>query len=151
MVNLNLPSFAHKIQKVQGKAVIFDVVRKKYVVLTPEEWVRQHLIHLLINHLAYPKSLIKVEGGLKYNKLAKRTDVVVFDRAGTPLLIIECKSFKVPISQKVFEQSSIYNNTLQASYLLISNGLEHYCCKVDYQTKSFTFLDKLPCFEEICG
>lgn len=149
MVNLNLPSFAHKVQKVQGKAVIFDIVRKKYVALTPEEWVRQHLLHFLINHLAYPKALIKVEGGLKYNTLAKRTDVVIFDRCGKPLLVVECKSFKVPISQKVFEQSSIYNSTLQASYLLVSNGIEHYCCRVNHQTKSFSFLDSLPRYEEI--
>lgn len=149
MVNLNLPSFAHKVQKVQGKAVIFDILRKKYVALTPEEWVRQHLLHFMINHLAYPKALIKVEGGLKYNTLSKRTDVVIFDRAGKPLVVVECKSFKVPISQKVFEQSSIYNGTLQASYLLISNGIEHYCCRVDHQTKSFSFLDTLPRYEEI--
>ncbi|WPP53198.1 type I restriction enzyme HsdR N-terminal domain-containing protein [Catalinimonas niigatensis] len=149
MVNLNLPSFAHKVQKVQGKAVIFDIVRKKYVALTPEEWVRQHLLHFLINHLAYPKALIKVEGGLKYNTLAKRTDLVIFDRHGKPLIVVECKSFKVPISQKVFEQSSLYNSTLQASYLLVSNGIEHYCCRVNHQTKSFSFLDTLPRYEEI--
>jgi hypothetical protein len=149
MVTLNLPSFAHKVQKVQGKAVIFDILRKKYVALTPEEWVRQHLIHFLINHLSYPKALIKVEGGLKYNKLAKRTDVVIFDRDGKPLVVVECKSFNVPIDQKVFEQSSIYNSTLQAAYLLVSNGLEHYCCHVNHQTKSFSFLETLPCYEEI--
>lgn len=149
MVNLNLPSYDYKVQKVQGKAVIYDIIRRKYVALTPEEWVRQHLIHFLINHLSFPKSLIKVEGGLRYNKLAKRTDVVVFNRQGQPLLILECKSFKVPIDQKVFEQSSIYNGTLKASYLLVSNGLEHYCCQIDHTKKSFTFLDTLPDFEEI--
>lgn len=149
MVTLNLPSFAYKVQKVQGKALIFDMIRKKYVALTPEEWVRQHLLHFLIDHLSYPKALIRVEGGMKYNSLAKRTDVVVFDREGKPLLIVECKSFKVPINQKVFEQSSIYNGTLQASYLLISNGIDHYCCRIDHQTKSFAFLDTLPRYEEI--
>lgn len=150
MVQLNLPSFDHKVQKVEGKTVIYDIVRRKYVALTPEEWVRQHLIHFLINHLSFPKGLIQVESGLKYNKLAKRTDVVVYDRKGAPLLILECKSFKVPISQKVFEQSAIYNGTLKADYLLVSNGLEHYCCQINHHNKSFAFMDSIPDFEEIC-
>lgn len=150
MVQLNLPSFDHKVQKVEGKTLIYDIVRRKYVALTPEEWVRQHLIHFLINHLSFPKGLIQVESGLKYNKLAKRTDVVVYDRKGDPLLILECKSFKVPISQKVFEQSAIYNGTLKADYLLVSNGLEHYCCQINHHSKSFAFLDSIPDFEEIC-
>jgi len=150
MTPLNLPPFAHKVQKVQGKLVIYDVIRKKYVALTPEEWVRQHIIHLLINHLSCPKSLIQVEGGLTYNRLAKRTDVVVYNRKGAPVLIVECKSFKVALSQKVFEQSSIYNGTLKADYLLISNGLDHYCCQINHQAKTFSFLESLPTYEEIC-
>ena len=148
-MKLNLPPFTPKIQKNDGKAFIFDVVRKKYISLTPEEWVRQHIIHFLINQQGYPRSLIRVEGGLEYNRLDKRTDVVVYDKKGVPLIVVECKSFKVALSDDVFQQSAIYNSTLKAPYLLITNGMDHYCCHVDYQHSSYVFLDEIPSYSEV--
>lgn len=148
-MQLNLPPFAHKVQKKDDKVVILDIVRKKYVALTPEEWVRQHLVHYFINQLHYPKSLISVESGLKFNQLEKRTDIVVYDRNASPLLVAECKSFKVTLSDDVFQQSAIYNSSLRAPYLLISNGLQHYCCRIDYQKASYQFLDAVPTYENM--
>jgi hypothetical protein len=148
-MKLNLPPFAHKVQKTDGKNTIFDVIRKKYVVLTPEEWVRQHLIHYFINHLGYPRTLISVESGLQYNQLAKRSDIVVYSREGSPLLLAECKSFKVSLSDQVFEQSAIYNSSLKAPFLLISNGLVHYCCHMDYHAASYAFLEEVPSYRDM--
>jgi hypothetical protein len=148
-MKLNLPPFTPKVQKTDGKSTIFDVIRKKYVALTPEEWVRQHLINYFINHLGYPRSLISVESGLQYNQLAKRTDVVVYSREGSPLLLAECKSFKVSLSDRVFEQSAIYNSSLRAPYLLISNGLVHYCCYLDHQKSTYTFLGEVPAYLDL--
>jgi hypothetical protein len=148
-MKLNLPPFEHKIRQSAGKATILDIIRKKYVALTPEEWVRQHLVHYMINYLHYPRTLISVESGLTYNHLAKRTDVVVFDQHGQPLMVVECKSFKVKLDDRVFEQSSIYNSQLKAPYLLISNGLDHYCCKLDHQAASYVFLEQLPYYQEM--
>lgn len=148
-MKLNLPPFAHKVEKTDGKNTIFDVIRKKYVALTPEEWVRQHLVHYFINHLDYPRSLISVESALQYNQLAKRSDILVYSREGNPLLLAECKSFKVNLSDRVFEQSSIYNSSLKAPFLLISNGLVHYCCRMDYQALSYTFLKQVPSYQDM--
>lgn len=148
-MKLNLPPFAHKVQKTDGKTTIFDVIRKKYVVLTPEEWVRQHLVHYFIDYLGYPRTLISVESGLKFNQMDKRTDVVVYDRSACPLMVAECKSFKVALSDDVFRQSAIYNSSLQAPYLLISNGMEHYCCRLDHQAASYSFLDAVPAYHEM--
>jgi len=148
-MKLNLPPFTPKVQKTDGKSTIFDIIRKKYVALTPEEWVRQHLVNYFINHRGYPKSLISVESGLFYNQLAKRTDVVVYSREGSPLLLAECKSFKVSLSDRVFEQSAIYNSNLKAPYLLISNGLVHYCCRLNYQDATYKFLDAVPNYSDM--
>ena len=144
MKNLNLPGFACKIEKKTGKNTIFDTIRKKFVQLTPEEWVRQHFVHYLIDHLQYPKSLISIEGGLRYNRLKKRSDIVVYDRNGTPYMLIECKAPEVKVSQRIFEQAAVYNQTLKARYVVITNGLEHYCCEVDYGQSSYQFIDQLP-------
>lgn len=148
-MKLNLPPFTPKVQKTDGKSTIFDIIRKKYVALTPEEWVRQHLVNYFINHRGYPKSLISVESGLHFNQLAKRTDVVVYSREGSPLLLAECKSFKVSLSDRVFEQSAIYNSSLKAPYLLISNGLVHYCCHLNYQESTYTFLGEVPAYLDL--
>ncbi|MFP4092159.1 MAG: type I restriction enzyme HsdR N-terminal domain-containing protein [Cyclobacteriaceae bacterium] len=150
-MDLNLPPFAHKVQKADGKARIFDIIRRKYVALTPEEWVRQHLIHYMVEYLDYPRSLISVESGLKYHKLAKRTDVVVFDRTMQPLLLAECKSFRVKLDDQVFHQSAIYNQSLKAPYIMITNGLEHHCCRMDYLQNSYVFIDELLPFEQLCS
>jgi hypothetical protein len=150
-MELNLPSYQHKVKHENGKAFIFDAVRKKYVSLTPEEWVRQHLVSYLVEHLHYPKGLISVESGLKYHSLSKRSDILVYERNMQPLLLVECKSFKVKLDDRVFEQSAIYNQALKAPYLMISNGLVHYCCRMDYQKGSYTFLEELPAYDHLCG
>ena len=127
MIRLNLPEFEYKVKKTSGKVSIFDIIRKKYVVLTPEEWVRQSMVHFLIGSLGYPRSLIKIETGLKYNSLAKRSDILVYDREASPFLLIECKTFQFPINQKALDQLGIYNNTIAAPYMALTNGLKHYC------------------------
>lgn len=144
MQNLNLPPFEYKIREIDGKAAIFDILRKKYIVLTPEEWVRQHFVHFLIKHYQYPKSLIKVESGLKYNQLQKRSDIVVYDRTGNVFLLIECKSCDISISQKTFEQVAHYNVSLKARYIAVTNGMNHFVCSVDHEMKNYSFINDLP-------
>ncbi|RIV20416.1 restriction endonuclease subunit R [Fibrisoma montanum] len=147
MDTLNLPAFGHKIKQVEGKPYIFDELRRKYVRLSPEEWVRQHIVHLLMSHYAYPKALIRTEGGLTLNLTQKRTDVVVFDREGKPFLLVECKAPHVPLTQAVFDQIARYNHVHRAPYLIVTNGLTHYCCCVDHETAAITFLDDFPAFD----
>ena len=141
---LNLPPFEYKITKSGTNNLIFDIIRRKHVVLTPEEWVRQHVVHYLINTLAYPKSLLSVERGADYNKLQKRSDLCVYNTAGKPHLLVECKATHIPITQEVIKQVSIYNQTLQAPYLVITNGLQHFCWQVDFETRQFLPLQEIP-------
>ncbi len=130
MVQLNLPPFEYKITKIGEKPHIYDIIRRKYLVITPEEWVRQHVLHWLINHHHYPKSLIRIESGLQYNQLAKRTDILVYDRTGETFLLVECKASHIQLTNSVLEQAIRYNAILQAPYLLISNGLEHFLFEI---------------------
>lgn len=123
---------------------IFDIIRKKHVVLTPEEWVRQHIIHYLLFDHQFPKSLISVEKKLMLNELTKRTDIVLYNKKGEPVLIVECKAESVPLSQKTFEQIARYNLTLNVPYLWVSNGNTNYLCRIDHILKTFTFLEALP-------
>lgn len=146
MQSLNLPSFDYKIKQIEDKSLIFDLIRRKYLVLTPEEWVRQHLINLLINVLDYPKTLISVEGGLKYDKLQKRSDILVFDRESKPFLLIECKAPEVKLSQSTVRQASIYNARIGAPHLAISNGLQTFCFDIDHQTQEFSQRTDFPTF-----
>lgn len=148
MDDLNLPSFPLRVKQDLGKTLIFDVVRKKFVVLNPEEWVRQHFVHYLIKKLHYPRSLIKVEGGTTVNTMSKRSDIQVYDRAGRCIMLVECKSAQVPIDNTVFEQLAIYNQVYKARYLTITNGLKHYCCEMDYTLGSYRFLSDIPPFTE---
>lgn len=127
MMKLNLPEFEVNLRKSEGKIWIFDGIRKKYVVMTPEEWVRQHLVNYFIHHLEYPRSLIKIEQGLKYNQLQKRSDILVFDRIGNPWMIVECKSPMVELNQNTTQQVTVYNSNVQARYVALSNGLKHIC------------------------
>lgn len=147
MVPLNLPPFDHKLKKAEGKFWIFDVLRKKYMVLTPEEWVRQHFVHYLITGLKYPRSLIKVEGGLSYNQLQKRSDIVIFDRAGKPWMLIECKSPDEVVGDNTLRQASVYNKTLQAAYLVVTNGMKHFCYRVDWIENKTEALSVFPVYE----
>jgi hypothetical protein len=146
MFKLNLPDFSYNVRKSDGKVWIFDVIRKKYVVITPEEWVRQHFVHYLIDHLRYPRSLIKIEGGLTYNKLSKRSDIVVFDRLGSPWMLVECKSPEMKINDTTLLQASTYNATLKAPFLTVTNGLVHYCSQIDWVNNKTQLLPELPPF-----
>ncbi|PRY07317.1 type I restriction and modification enzyme subunit R-like protein [Pontibacter ummariensis] len=146
MEALNLPPFEYKVTKSGANYLIFDILRRKQVVLTPEEWVRQHFVHYLINTLAYPKSLISIERGTNYNKLQKRTDLCVYNAEGKPHLLVECKASYVPITQEVVRQVSTYNQTLRAPYLVITNGLQHYCWQVNFETRQFQPLQEIPVF-----
>ena len=149
MLELNLPPFDKKITKKDDKAFILDVIRRQYVALTPEEWVRQHFVHFLIEHKGYPQSLMGNEVQLKLNGMSRRCDTVVYDRALRPRVIIEYKAPSVSITQKVFEQICRYNMVLQVDYLIVSNGMAHYCCKVDYVTRSYTFVEDIPEYSNI--
>ena len=143
MVQLNLPKYSFKIKNRENKFYIFDIIRKKYVVLTPEEWVRQHFVHYLITDKKYPKSIIAIEKQLKYNGLIKRTDILVFDKRGRPDIIVECKSPNIKISQNAFDQIARYNLNLNANFLVVTNGLQHFYCKLDHQNEQYVFLDDL--------
>lgn len=144
MQSLNLPEFEPKIIKESGKYRIFDLIRKKYVVLTPEEWVRQHFIHYMLKALNYPKSLIKVESGLKVNALQKRSDILVHDREGKAWMLVECKSPEIGLDQRAFNQASVYNMTVGAKFIVVTNGMLHYCFKPFPGGQKPEFLDGLP-------
>jgi len=144
MQKLNFPSYSFRLKSSENKTLIFDIIRKKYVVLTPEEWVRQHVVLFLIEEKKYPISLIAVEKQLKINSLLKRTDIVVFNTKGTPEILIECKAPSVAISQATFDQIARYNLTAQSNYLMVSNGLNHYFCQIDKENETYVFLKEIP-------
>ena len=147
MEKLNLPEIPAKVKQVDGKVLIFDIIRKKYVQLTPEEWVRQNFIYFLVNFLDYPKSLIKVESGLRYNRLLKRSDILVFNRNAEPLMLIECKSPDSKISQNVVDQVAVYNRCLKARYILVTNGIRHLCWKID--DRGNQLLEEIPRYDDL--
>ncbi|MDD2798673.1 MAG: type I restriction enzyme HsdR N-terminal domain-containing protein [Bacteroidales bacterium] len=149
MLRLNLPSKEFKIRESDGKLAIFDEIRKKYVALTPEEWVRQHFIYFLISDKNYPKSLIANEISIKLNNTSKRCDSVIYDRNFNPLVIVEYKAPEIEITQAVFDQISRYNIVFKVPYLIVSNGLVHYCCHIDYTLNKTTFLSEIPLYESI--
>jgi len=149
MVLLNLPQVEFRIKSKENKQFIFDIIRKKYVVLTPEEWVRQHVIHYLITEKGYPKSLIAVEKQLTINKLIKRFDILVFNAMGTPELMIECKAPSIKITQETFDQIARYNLKLNAEYLMVTNGLQHYFCKLDHENQQYKFLENITNYKQI--
>ncbi|CAN5242824.1 type I restriction enzyme HsdR N-terminal domain-containing protein [soil metagenome] len=146
MTQLNLPAYDFKVKKSEGKVWIFDSMRKKYVVLTPEEWVRQHFVNFLVQEHHYPKSLFRIEGGLTYNKLLKRSDILIYNREGKPWLLVECKSPTIKMSQRAFNQIAIYNMTIGAKYLAVTNGMVHYCCEAPMPGQEGKFLDDFPEF-----
>jgi len=141
---LNFPKFSFRFKNSENKISIFDVIRKRFVILQPEEWVRQHCVHYLIENKGYPKSLINVEKELTVNKMRKRYDIVVFNSDGSIYLIVECKSPKIVINQSTFDQIAQYNLSLNASYLMITNGLNHYYCQMDFNEEKYNFLKDIP-------
>jgi hypothetical protein len=146
MQQLNLPAFDYKLKREEGKVWIFDTVRKKFLILTPEEWVRQHFLHYIIETLKYPRSMIKVEGGLTYNQLNRRSDIVVFDRQAKPWMLIECKAADQKISDATLRQASAYNATLRANYLTVTNGMSHFCSRINWVEHTTEMLRELPLY-----
>jgi type I site-specific restriction endonuclease len=149
MQQLNLPKFNFRIKETGNQKEIFDPVRRKFVALTPEEWVRQNFIQFLVEHKKVPASLIAVEKALTLNKLTKRTDVVIYGRQTKPVMIVECKAPGVKISQAVFEQIGRYNMALQVDFLVVTNGLSHYCARINFANGSFEFLEEIPNYENL--
>ena len=149
MLPLNLPSYPAKILKRNGKNVIFDPLRQKYVALTPEEWVRQHFVHLLTDFKGYPKGLLANEIQLNLNGTKKRCDTVLFNKDLSARMIMEYKAPNIEITQAVFDQITRYNMVLKVEYLIVSNGMRHYCCKIDYNTMQYTFLPDIPSYTEL--
>ncbi len=149
MLRLNLPSYPFKMLRNEDSLRIFDVIRRKYVALTPEEWVRQHFVQFLIREKGFPSALIANEVGIRLNKVKKRCDTVVYNRELKALVLVEYKAPEVEITQKVFEQISRYNVVFKVPYLIVSNGIMHYCCRVDYESQSVTFLNDIPDYQSI--
>ena len=148
MQMLNLPPIQARLKAEKGKQSIFDVIRKKYVFLTPEEWVRQHFIHFLLQ-LNYPASLMAVEKLVVVNELRQRADIVVFNRKGKAALIVECKAPTITLSNETLRQAARYNIPLGVKYLVITNGLKHYCVKLNEADKEFKVVDEMPDFEAL--
>ncbi len=149
MEQLTLPAYSYKLKNSAGKIYIYDAIRKKWLVLTPEEWVRQHLINYLHVFLGFPTTLMRIERGTAYNKLQKRTDICVFDTQGNPLLLVECKAPQIPIATATVQQAAIYNQTIKAPFLLVSNGRQHYCWSVGPDGISLEPMPELLTFEKL--
>ena len=147
--DLNLPPYDFKIREDGGKAMIFDPIRRKYVRLTPEEWVRQHFVQYLVQDLGTPPALVAIEGGFTYQGMPRRADVVVHDRRGQPLLMVECKAPSVEVRQATFNQVARYNKVVRARYLVVTNGQVHYACLLDREQHTYRFLDDLPSYDEL--
>ena len=146
MVDLNIPEQNIEIKSINSKNYIFDLIRKKHLVLTPEEWVRQNLISYFINDLNYPKGLIKTESSLKYNNLKKRSDILIYNNDMTHYMIVECKSYKMKLNKSHLNQSAIYNKIYRSKYLMVSNGMEHIVCEYDWENETFKFRNSIPKF-----
>lgn len=144
MQQLNFDKYAFRFKNSENKTAVFDEIRKKFVILTPEEWVRQHVVHYLMIEKSYPKSLINVEKLLKINGMTRRYDVVVFNSDGSILILVECKAPHIKINQETFDQIARYNLTMKADYLMITNGDNHYFCQMDYENQKYIFLQDLP-------
>ena len=149
MLDLNLPPFDINVKKTDGRLSVFDRLRRKFVTLTPEEWVRQNFINYLITEKGYPQALIANEIQINLNNQKRRCDSIVYDKTISPLVIVEYKSPDVEITQAVFDQIVRYNIVLKVKYLIVSNGLSHYCCRMDYSTQTFDYLADIPTYTEL--
>jgi len=146
LLPLNLPPYPFKITDRDGQLILFDIIRKRDIIITPEEWVRQHFVQYLINQKKYPKSLIKLEGGHKLHGMAKRTDIVVYNPAGEKVLLVECKAPSVTIDQKAFDQVARYNMVHRVKLLAVTNGLQHYYCVIDFEKRDYKFVEEMPLY-----
>ena len=149
MLSLNLPTFNVKLSEREGKKIIYDSLRRRYVALTPEEWVRQHFIHFLIKHKEYASAWMANELSLQLNGMRKRADTVLYRPDLSARMIIEYKSTEVEITQQVFDQITRYNMVLRVDYLIVSNGIKHYCCRMDYEHNTYSFLRDIPNYNEL--
>ena len=147
MKQLQFPTYSFRFKNSENKVAIFDEIRKKFIIISPEEWVRQHVVQFLLQDKKYPKSHINVEKLLKINNLSKRYDVVVFKPDGNITILVECKAPEVKLTQSTFDQIARYNMTLKADYLMVTNGLNHYFCKMDYENEKYDFLSELPKYQ----
>ncbi len=148
MEQLNFPNYSFTLKSRENKTYIFDLIRKKNLLLTPEEWVRQHCVHFLNKELGYPKSLINIEKQIKISGQVKRYDIVVYSSSGNVEILVECKAPSVKISQDTFDQIARYNMTLKSRFLMLTNGKEHYFCEMDFQNKAYRFIHKLPKYQK---
>ncbi|MDT0607696.1 type I restriction enzyme HsdR N-terminal domain-containing protein [Croceitalea rosinachiae] len=146
MQALNFPTYHFRLKNTENSTYIFDVIRKKFVVLQPEEWVRQHVLCFLMETKGYPKSLINVEKQIIINGLRKRYDIIIFNKYGEIDILIECKAPDVDITQKAFDQIAIYNLKVNAKYIMVSNGINHYYCQINHEEEKYTFLKEIPDF-----
>lgn len=146
---LNLPAYPFQIQALEGRQMIFDAIRRKYVRLTPEEWVRQHFVQFLVQEQGVPSSLIAIEKAFLFQGMTRRADIVVHDRQGLAMLMVECKAPEVEIKQTAFDQVARYNKVVDAAYLVVTNGLVHYCAALDAEAHTYRFLDKLPRYDDL--
>ena len=146
---LNLPSFDFKIKTINGRDKIFDFIRKKYVALTPEEWVRQHLLRMFVEFYNVPAGLIGVEKSLKIGTLTLRADIVIYNKIGTPLVVVEVKTATTALNQNVLDQASVYNKTLKVKYVILSNGLEHIILKFNEEINGYVRINKMPTYSEL--
>ena len=149
MIQLTLPPYQIRVKETHGRKQIFDILRRKYVALTPEEWVRQHFIHYLIEHKNYPASLLANEVPLQIGEKRMRADSVLYDNQLHPRIIIEYKAPNITLTQKVFDQITVYNLLLHVDYLIVSNGMTTYICKMDYEKQTYKFLETIPNYENI--
>jgi len=148
MQELNFPKYTFRFKSSENKLAVFDEIRKKFILLTPEEWVRQNVVQFLLNEKKYPKSLTNVEKVIKVNDLTKRYDVVVYNSDGSIFLLVECKAPHIKITQETFNQIARYNLALKAEHLMVTNGLNHYFCKMDFENEKYLFLEDLPFLEK---
>ncbi|OIQ66314.1 hypothetical protein GALL_521190 [mine drainage metagenome] len=149
LIPLQLPPYPFKITDQNGQLTMFDPIRKKNIVITPEEWVRQHFVQYLINQKKYPKTLIKLEGGHKLHGMAKRSDIVVYNPAGEKILLVECKAPSITIDQKTFDQVARYNMVHKVKVIAVTNGLQHYFCLIDFEAVNYKFIEELPAYTAI--
>lgn len=149
-MQLNLPTYTFNIKaKPNGSKVIFDTLRRRFVTLTPEEWVRQHFVRFLVDEKGFPAALMANEVSLTQNGIKRRCDTLVADATGNPLVIVEYKAPHIEIGQNTFDQIVRYNMVLHASYLIVSNGLNHYCCRINYADDSYVFLNDIPSYSDL--
>ena len=148
-MEINLPPYEIKLREHNGQRQIFDALRRRYVALTPEEWVRQHFVHFLIEHKGYPKGLLANEVELRIGEKKLRCDSILYNKELQPQMIIEYKAPHIELTQRVFDQITAYNFLLHVDYLIISNGMQHYCCRMDYENREYFFLRNIPDYKDL--